>query len=117
MKTLKTATGARFQFKMHPDGEIIVYPESRGELQDKSAIVITPFTVDLVKQAIRSAGRIRMGASRDNPPADSLGALLKREKQSPQQLCYLIPILAAEDFCGCTKDGQAVVVQYKGGSR
>jgi len=117
MKTLKTATGARFQFRMHPAGEIIVYPESQGDLQDRSAIVITPFTVGLVKQAIRSAGKIRMGASRDNPPANSLGALLERERQSPKQLSYLIPLLVAEGSCECMKDGQACVVQYKGGPR
>ena len=114
MFTLRTPTGSPFQYKRHPDGEIIVYSSRDGELQNESAIVITPFTINLVKQAIKDSKEIRMGASRDKPPAGSLGALLKDKKQSPQQLSYLIPILKEEGFCYWVKDGQAVIVRYKG---
>jgi len=117
MKVLKTVTGSKFQYKVHPDGEIIVYPEQDGALQERSAIVITPYTIKLIREAIQSARSVHMGASRDNPPAHSLGALLKQEGQSPQQLSYLIPLLIAEGYCDCVKDGQAFVVRYRGGQR
>ena len=76
--------------------------------------MITPFSVDLVKRAIQGSGEIKMGASRDNPPKISLGALIKKEKQSPQQLSYLIPILIEEGFCDFRKDGKAFVIIHKG---
>ena len=112
-----TFTRRPFQHKRHPDGEIIVYPpESRRTLQTRSAIVITPYTIELVKSAIRKAGRIKMGASRDKPPDGSLGAVVKAEKQSPQQLSYLIPILVEDGFCRTTHQGSACVVIYRGES-
>jgi hypothetical protein len=113
MKKLKTLTGHEFQCKTYPDKELIIYPpDDQGNLQEKSAIVITPFTQDLVKEAIKSSGRILMGASRDNPPRSSLGSLIKEEKQSPQQLSYLIPILIDEGFCTSEKSGNAFVIKY-----
>lgn len=88
------------------------HPDREGNLQSKSAVVITPFTINLVKQAIKEAGEIAMGASRDNPPRSSLGALIKKEKQSPQQLSYLIPILIAEGFCDFRRIGRAFYIRY-----
>jgi hypothetical protein len=45
MKNLRTLTGHSFQFKDHPDKELIIYPPNEeGNFQEKSAIVITPFT-------------------------------------------------------------------------
>lgn len=114
MKRSKTLTGHEFKYKEYPDNELIIYPpDENGELQEKSAIVITPFTQNLVREAIRSRGKILMGASRDNPPEDSLGFLIKEEKQSPQQLSYLIPILIEEAFCDFEKRGKAFVIVYK----
>jgi len=114
MKQLTTATGSPFQFKEHPNGDIIVYSaDGNGQLQAKSAIVITPFTIGLVKKAIQQKGRILVGASRDQPPAGSLGALLKAEKQSPQQLSYLVPILVDQGFCSIGRDGRAIVVIWR----
>ncbi len=111
MKRLKTLTGHEFQYKTYPDKELIIYPpDDQGNLQEKSAIVITPFTQDLVREAIRSSGKILMGASRDNPPKNSLGFFVKGEKQSPQQLSYLIPILVDEGFCTFERDGNAFVI-------
>jgi hypothetical protein len=113
MKESKTLSGHPFQYKKYPDDELIVYPpDENGDLQQKSAIVITPFTQNLVKEAIRSNGKIRMGASRDNPPSNSLGAMIKKERQSPQQLSYLIPILVEQGFCRFHKDGRAFVIEY-----
>ena len=112
-KNLRTLTGHEFQYKENLDKELIVYPpDEQGILQDKSAIVITLFTQNLVKDAIESHGEILMGASRDHPPRNSLGFLIKKEKQSPQQLSYLIPILVREGFCGFEKRGKAFVIKY-----
>ncbi len=113
MKKIKTLKGHEFQYKSYSDKELIIYPpDDQGNLQEKSAIVITPFTQGLVRKAIRSNGKILMGASRDNPPKTSLGFLIKAEKQSPQQLSYLIPILIDEGFCTFERDGKAFVIKY-----
>jgi len=112
MKKLSTATGSPFQYKEHPDGELIVYAsDQHGNLQEKSAIVITPYIIRLVKRAIQRHGRIMVGASRDNPPPQSLGVLIKAEHQSPQQLSYLIPILAEAGECEILREGQAIVAK------
>jgi hypothetical protein len=66
-----------------------------------------------VREVIKSNLRILMGASRDNPPKNSLGFLIKKEKQSPQQLSYLIPILMDEGFCTFEKRGKAFIIIYK----
>ena len=113
MKRLNTLTGHEFQYKICPDKELVIYPpDDQGNLQEKSAIVITPFTQDLVKEAIKSSGKILMGASRDNPPRSSLGFLIKKEKQSPQQLSYLIPVLIDDGFCTFERSGKAFVIKY-----
>ena len=113
MIRLSTLTGRQFQYKEHPDQELIIYPPDReGTLQERSAIAITPFTINLVKRAIKEAAEIAMGASRDKPPRNSLGALVKREKQSPQQLSYLIPILIDSGYCESRQIGKAFYVKY-----
>lgn len=115
MDRLRTLTGRQFQYKGTSDGEIIVYPSDKdGNPQSRSAIVITPHTVRLVKRAIKKATTIKMGASRDRPPTGSLGALLKEQKQSPQQLSYLIPILVDEGFCSASRPERAFLVVYRG---
>ena len=82
MKKLNTLTGNPFQYKRHPDGEIIIYtPDREGNVQNKSAIVVTPFTINLVKKAVEGAREIKMGASRDNPPRNSIGSLIKKDSQ------------------------------------
>jgi hypothetical protein len=115
MPNLKTATGTPFSYKRHPDGEVIVYTaDEQGHVQSKSAIAITPYTIDIVKQAISRQGRVKVGPSRDNPPPGSLGALLKADGQSPQQLSYLVPILADQGYCVIIRDGRAIVVELRG---
>jgi hypothetical protein len=112
MRTGETLTGSKFQYRVHDTGEIIVYPsEKKGTLQAKSAIVITPFTIDLVKSAIVRSMEIAMGASRDNPPTFSLGKIIKDEKQSPQQLSYLIPILVEQALCEVVRQGKSFIVK------
>jgi len=115
MKKKFTLNRKQFQYKEHPDGEIIVYTSDKyGNLQEKSAIVISPYTIQLIKNAIIDYKVIKMGASRDNPPPNSLGALLKKEKQSPQQLSYLIPILIESGVCEVRREGRAFIVIQKG---
>jgi hypothetical protein len=116
MKALNTPSGKQFRYKGSLDQEIIVYPSDRdGNSQDKFALVITPYTINLIKSAIRSKGEILMGASRDNPPEGSLGHILKQEKQTPQQLSYLIPLLKEMGFCDYTKEGHAFVIKHREG--
>ena len=104
MENLKTLSGKKFQYKEISECEIIVYPSDENDQpQEKFALAITPFTINLVKNSIKQKGRILMGASRDNPPKDSLGFILKKENQTPQQLSYLIPILIKRTFALMTK--------------
>jgi hypothetical protein len=114
MNTLTTLSGRPFQYTVYDDGHIVVYPARAGKAQVKSAIVITPYTIELIRGAIKDTRQILMGASRDNPPPDSLGAILKREGQSPQQLSYLVPILISRGFCGAQKPNGGYWITYKG---
>lgn len=114
MHQLTTPSGKPFRYRKCPEGEIIVYPSDKEGLpQDRDALAITPFTVQLVMEAIQKNGHIFMGASRDNPPKGSLGRLLKDLNQSPQQLSYLTAILARDGFCRIDKDGSAFVIIHR----
>lgn len=119
MPTLKTFTRNRyFEYKLLPDGEILVYtPGPNGQPQHQSALVLTQYTIALVKQAIADSvhhprERIAMGAARGTPPANSLGAVLTEVRQSPQQLSYLMPILVAEGYCHMLKQGNTIYFAY-----
>jgi hypothetical protein len=114
MKTLATPTGKPFRYAESPGGELVVYPsDEHGAHQDKFALAITPYTINLVSAAIRRRGSILMGASRDNPPRNSLGELLKRENQTPQQLSYLSAVLESRGFCSVEREGNAFVLVYR----
>jgi hypothetical protein len=78
LQTLHTLSQNKaFQFKYADGQEIIVYPsDDDGQPQEKYAMVITRFEQQLVRDGIRNAGSIMIGASRDKPPKGSLGALL-----------------------------------------
>ena len=116
MRALTTLTGKRFRFKGNLQEELIVYPSDKeGMEQDRFALAITPFTTNLVKAAIKERGEILMGASRDNPQKNSLGATLKKYGQTPQQLSYLIPILIEAGFCDYVRDGKAFKIIYNEG--
>jgi len=113
MKKLETLSGKTFYFKSIAKEEFIIYPSDKeGNKQEKFAIAITPYIINLVKAEIKRKRQVHMGASRDNPPENSLGALLKREGQTPQQLSYLIPILIDEGFCFFAKEGKAFMINY-----
>ena len=113
MKQLKTVKAHRFQFIRYSDGHIIVYPPRNREPQQEYALAITPFTVDLVKDAIRRQSGLAMGAMRDKPKERSLGELLKEHGQTPQQLSYLVPILKSDGYCDTEKRGGAFYVRYR----
>jgi hypothetical protein len=114
VKNLTTPSGRPFRYRECPEGELVVYPsDEQGTHQEMSALVITPYTINLVSSTIRERGRIRMGASRDNPPKNSLGELLKGINQSPQQLSYLSAILQSRGFCSIEKERNAFVLVYR----
>jgi hypothetical protein len=68
-----------------------------------------------VKSRIEEKREILMGASRDNPPKNSLGAMLKEDGQTPQELSYLIPILIDAGYCRHAEKGAAFKVIYNEG--
>ena len=118
MNKLSTLTGKSFKYKGNLNEELIIYPsDDSGREQERFALVITPHTINLVKSVIIQKREILMGASRDNPPKNSLGAVLKNEGQTPQQLSYLIPILIESGFCKYSKKGKAFLIEYKENSR
>jgi hypothetical protein len=86
LQTLHTLSHNKpFDYKYADGEEMIVYPSDDDcHAQKKYAIVITRFEQQLVKDGIRGAGTITIGASRDKPPKGSLGAVLKAHGCSPQ---------------------------------
>ena len=115
MQELRTVTGKPFRFKGSLDEELIVYPsDPTGQPQDRVVVAISPFAIRLVMGLIEKHGRLLMGACRDKPPLGSLGHFLKQEKQTPQVLSYLIPILAREGFCRIGHEGRAITVEHVG---
>ena len=115
MKELFTLKGSRFRYKGDLSEEIIVYPSDKNDKhQDKCALVITPYTIKMILKAIKEMKEIPMGASRDNPPKNSLGYLLIKDDQTPQQLSYIIPIFIHSGLCTYRKEGNAFIIKYKG---
>jgi len=112
---LRTPSGKPFRYKGDLDTEIVVYPsDPEGQPQDRFALVITAVEAAMVRGLIAEHGRMRMGASRDNPPKGSLGSFLKDEGLTPQHLSYLIPVLAEKGICRIDREGQAYVVERCG---
>ncbi|MEA3223374.1 MAG: hypothetical protein U9P49_09465 [Thermodesulfobacteriota bacterium] len=44
---------------------------------------------------------------------EKIAQVLKNERQTPQQLSYLVPILIESGFCESSKKGKAFVIEYK----
>jgi hypothetical protein len=114
LKTLRTLSHDKpFEYKYVDDEEIIVYPSDNDyNSQREYAIVITSFEQQLVRNGIREAATITIGASRDNPPKGSLGATLKDHGCSPQILSYLSAILVSEEYCVPLKHGNTLAVAF-----
>ena len=107
LQTLHTLSKNKaFDYKYADGEELIVYPsDDDGKPQRNHAVVITCFEQQLVRETIKKAGTIVIGASRDNPPKGSLGAVLKAHGGSPQLLSYLSAILVNEKYCTLSKLG------------
>ena len=86
--------------------------DDNGQSQEKYAIVITRFEQQLVRDSIRDAGSITIGASRDKPPKGSLGAILKTHGRVPQALSYLAAILVEEKYCVPSKHGNVLALAF-----
>jgi hypothetical protein len=84
-------------------GEILVIYRSDkdGQQQAREAYAATPFILNLVRTKIRESGKagIVIGASRNDPPAGSLGNALWDEGLSPQWLSYVVAFLAHKGYC------------------
>jgi hypothetical protein len=110
LKTLHTlAQNKPFEYKRVDHEEIIVYPAISKR---QHALAITAYEEQLVKDRIKQAGRIAVGASRDNPPPGTLGEVVKTHGGSPQILSYLCAILVAEGFCTASKDGNTTELVF-----
>jgi hypothetical protein len=114
LQTLHTLSHNKpFEYKLVDGGEILVYPsDDDGHTQRKHAIAITDFEWQLVKDGIKDAGSIAVGASRDKPPEGSLGAILKAQGCSPQILSYASAILVREKFCLPVKRGNSLALTF-----
>jgi hypothetical protein len=113
LQTLNTlAQGKAFEYKYADSEELVVYPsDSDGQPQKKHAYIVTRFEQEIVRDRIRQAGTITVGASRDNPPAGSLGAALKAQGCSPQVLSYLSAVLVFEQFCTEARQGNSIALR------
>jgi len=114
LKTLCTLSHDKpFEYKYVDDEEIIVYPcDNDCNSQREYAIVITSFEQQLVRNGIREAGTITIGASRDNPPKASLGATLKAHDCPPQLLSYLSAILVSGKYCAASKHRKTLALTF-----
>ena len=114
LHTLQTLSRNKaFEYKYADGEEIIVYPsDDDSQPQRKYAIAITPFEQQLVRDSIRDAGTIKIGASRDKPPRGSLGATLKAHGCSPQILSYLSAVLVNERYCVPSRHGNTLALEF-----
>jgi hypothetical protein len=114
LQSLRTISrGKPFDFKYADGEEIVVYPSDEHKLpQRQHAIVITAFEQGIVKDRIRDAGLVVIGASRDKPPGGSLGELLKQHGSSPQILSYLSAILVRQGYCTAAWQGAALMLKF-----
>ena len=110
MKRFTTlAEGKPFEFFTTCTEEILVYPcDEMGEPQCREALVITPFLVQFVKERISAARHMEVGVWPGVPPVGSLGAHLKEQGLSAQNIGYLCAILVEQGFCTFEKDGKQV---------
>ena len=113
METLHTFRRKTFQYDGLQDGSFRIYTgKGLHKGSKRPTLMIKPEIIDLVKREIAARRRVMMGASRDNPPPLSLGAMLLDMGQTPQLLSYLIPILAQQGYCRTTNQDRACLVVY-----
>jgi len=110
-----TVTGKRFDYKEDISGDLIVYPTDKDGIElSGSKVHIPSHTIDFIRDEIRRAGEIAMGACRDNPSPGSLGEKLLHQHKSPQFLSYVIPVLTKKGFCSYFKEGKRYMIRYTG---
>ncbi len=94
-------------------GLVVRTSDHNGNANMSVNIYISSEEIKIIKNKIKGAGEILMGACRDNPAPNSLGhMLLYQHKKSPQHLSYVIPLLVEEGFCMTYKDGRSIVIRY-----
>jgi hypothetical protein len=116
MKWSHTVMGKPFAYQGDLSRGLVAYPTTREDWSELSGgeVAISPEGIALVRQEIRYAGLIPMGACRDNPTPGSLGEKLYQRGRSPQWLSYIIPLLKEESFCDFFKEGRRYVIRYTG---
>ena len=111
MRRLQTLTGKPFEYEGKLIEGITAYAG-----KSRTRIVITADTIEKVRSAIGdNRDGILMGANRTSPSPNSLGTMLQRERQNPQQLSYLIPLLKEDEFCDAfqeKKKGRPFLVKF-----
>ncbi len=111
MRRLQTLTGKPFKYEGNFIEGITAYVGEHG-----SRMVIKSGTIERARLAIQeNPDGILMGPNRTDPPPNSLGAMLQREGITPQQLCYLIPLLKEDKFCDAfreKKKGRPFLVKF-----
>jgi hypothetical protein len=110
-----TVTGKRFYYTGTLSSGLSVYPtDKKGVGRSGGQVSISVGGIIFIRNEIRRAGEIAMGACRDNPPLGSLGYKLLNWGRSPQWLSYVIPLLAEEGFCEFYKEGRRYIVRRRG---
>lgn len=106
MSDSRTVTGEAFRYSGSlADGLIVTH-------QSGHSTRIRRPTIDFIKREIGRRTPVLMGANRQPLVRDSLGESVREQLgQSPQVLCYVIPLLAEAGFCRVMKSGRNYVVE------
>ena len=91
---------------------LMVQTSDGGRYISDYKMYISASDISLVKRKIKQKLEIPMGSCRDNPSSGSLGRILQSKGVSPQQLCYVIPLLVEEGFCTAVKKRGAIIIKH-----
>jgi hypothetical protein len=107
-----TLRGKVFYYKGNlQQGLSVYFTEKDNSTRTENKVKISKEVIDYIKKEIQKCGDIAMGACRDKPPPNSLGAKLKKMGISPQVLSYVIPLLKKVGFCSTYKVRNAYIVK------
>ncbi len=96
MRASKTFKGIEFTYEGSIDEDLILY-SNRTKVKHE--------IIDFIKEVISKKGEIKVGASRTNPPPNSLGFILQETKGvSPGYLSHILPLLEENGFITHWKD-------------
>ena len=114
MNQSTTVTGKRFYYTGSLSSGLVVYPTGKdGVGRSGGQVPVSARGITFIRDEIRRAGEIAMGACRDNPSTGSLGYKLLSWGRSPQWLSYVIPLLAEEGFCEFYREGTRYMVRHR----